>query len=320
MTKSIGGYFELELRKGEHYHKDAICLNTARNCFEYILLAHHYKKVYIPYYTCEVMLQPLQKHHIAYEFYHIGLDLEPIDIKSLKPDEAYLYTNNFGLKQACVEKLAIIYGSQLIVDNAQAFYAPRVEGIDTFYSPRKFFGVPDGGYLYTDQKFYINLPQDHSINRMRHLLVRIEDGAEAGYTEFQNADNSLDNKSFLRMSCLTSSILANIDYAYVSQVRRTNFCFLHQHLEKSNQFSLNNLSENEVPMVYPYYCKGGEDLKAYLIKNKVFVATYWTNVKKWCEVNDWEYLLAQDFVFLPIDQRYNEEDCKSIIKLLEYGF
>ena len=36
MEKAIGGYFELELRNGAHYHKDAIRLNTARNCFEYV--------------------------------------------------------------------------------------------------------------------------------------------------------------------------------------------------------------------------------------------------------------------------------------------
>ena len=37
MDTAIGGYFELELRNGAYYHKDAIRLNTARNCFEYIL-------------------------------------------------------------------------------------------------------------------------------------------------------------------------------------------------------------------------------------------------------------------------------------------
>ncbi len=36
MDKAIGGYFGLELRHGEHYHKDAIRLNTARNCFEFV--------------------------------------------------------------------------------------------------------------------------------------------------------------------------------------------------------------------------------------------------------------------------------------------
>ena len=34
----IGGYFELELRKGEEYHKEAIRLNSGRNAFEYVLL------------------------------------------------------------------------------------------------------------------------------------------------------------------------------------------------------------------------------------------------------------------------------------------
>lgn len=34
---SIGGYFELEIREGEHFHQGAIKLSTARQCFEYIL-------------------------------------------------------------------------------------------------------------------------------------------------------------------------------------------------------------------------------------------------------------------------------------------
>ena len=51
----------MELRKGVHQHKDAIRLNTARNSFEYVLRARQYTKVYIPYYTCEVMLEPINK-------------------------------------------------------------------------------------------------------------------------------------------------------------------------------------------------------------------------------------------------------------------
>ena len=72
MSDAIGGYFGLELRKGEHYHKDALRLNSARNCFEYVLLARQYKRVYVPYFTCEVMLEPLHKLGIEYTFYHIN--------------------------------------------------------------------------------------------------------------------------------------------------------------------------------------------------------------------------------------------------------
>lgn len=315
MDKAIGGYFELELRCGNHYHKNAIRLNTARNCFEYILLARKYKKVYIPYYTCEVMLQPLRKHHIEYEFYSINFDFEPVEIKQLQKDEAFLYTNYFGLKQNCVEKLSCIYKSQLIVDNAQAFFAPRIEGIDTFYSPRKFVGVPDGAYLYTDCLLNIKLNKDASYNRMQHLLCRVDNGAEEGYQFFIQNDNLLNDNPIMLMSNLSSKLLCNIDYSFVRNKRLQNYNFLDRHLKKDNCFHF-NLTNDDIPMVYPYYNydENGKKWKDYLIKNKIFIATYWPNIFKFCNEDTLEYRIADSCLFLPIDQRYESKDMLTIIK------
>lgn len=304
--EAIGGYFELELRKGEHYHQDALRLNTARNCFEYILLARKYTKVYIPYYTCEVMLQPLNKHHIAYEFYHINESLEPVEIIQLGNSEAFLYTNYFGLKQSCVEYLASIYQSQLIVDNAQAFYAPRIAGIDTFYSPRKFFGVPDGGYLYTDCLLDIELEQDKSYLRMQHLLQRIDEGAESAYSIFRKNDDSLDNQPIRWMSKLTEKLLATIDYEFVAKRRINNYLLIDKKIKCKNTLCF-DLPENAVPMVYPYMTETKE-LKKKLIFNKIFVATYWSNVIEWSTPEMLEYKYANRLIFIPIDQRLNDMD------------
>jgi len=312
--EAIGGYFELELRKGEHYHKEALRLNTARNCFEYILLARKYIKVYIPYYTCEVMLEPLHKHHIAYEFYHINENLEPIEIKQLRNNEAFLYTNYFGLKQSCVEYLATIYQSQLIVDNAQAFFAPRIAGIDTFYSPRKFFGVADGGYLYSDCTLRDFFQQDVSYKRMQHLFVRIDEGAENGYSSFKENDNFLNGNPIRRMSRLTNRILQNIDYEFIKKQRRKNFIFLQEHLFKYNKLRFN--ISVDVPMVYPYYVNN-DSLRNCLINNKIFVATYWPNVLKWCKSEDMEHGLAAYIIPLPIDQRYDLKDMDKILHLIK---
>ena len=312
--ESIGGYFELELRRGRHYHQDAIRLNTARNCFEYVLLARGYKKVYLPYYTCEVMLQPVQRHGIAYEFYHIDERLEPVGAKSPQPGEAFLYTNYFGLKQRCVERLASWYGGQLIVDNAQAFYAPRLAGIDTFYSPRKFFGVPDGGYLYTDCRLNQEFPKDKSAGRMQHLLTRIDEGAEAGYGCFRENDEALDNNPIREMSALTSRLLENVDYESARGRRRVNFLYLHEKLGRCNQLLIEDLQEEDVPLVYPYYDTAREGLKCRLIQGKIFVATYWPNVKEWCEEGVWERTLAQELCCLPVDQRYGFAELNDIVK------
>lgn len=304
--EAIGGYFELELRKGEHYHQDALRLNTARNCFEYVLLARKYTKVYIPYYTCEVMLQPLHRHHIAYEFYHINESLEPVEIIQLGNSEAFLYTNYFGLKQNCVEYLASIYQSQLIVDNAQAFYAPRIAGIDTFYSPRKFFGVPDGGYLYTDCLLDIELEQDKSYLRMQHLLQRIDEGAESAYSIFRKNDDSLDNQPIRWMSKLTEKLLATIDYEFVAKRRINNYLLIDKKIKCKNTLCF-DLPENAVPMVYPYMTETKE-LKKKLIFNKIFVATYWSNVIEWTTPEMLEYKYANQLIFIPIDQRLNDKD------------
>lgn len=311
----IGGYFELELSKREHYHKDAIRLNSAKNCFEYILLARKYRKVYVPYYTCSVMLQPLKKHGVEFEFYHINEELEPTTLPNLNSNEAFLYTNYFGLKQECVKRLASELVEQLIVDNAQAFYAEPIDGIDTFYSPRKFFGVPDGAYLYTEKRLEQDFEQDVSCERMSHLLKRIDLGAEAGFQDFRKNDELLASQDIKKMSKLTESVLSAIDYETAKQKRMENYAFLDQALGESNQIRL-KMNKKAVPMVYPFL-SNNETLKQRLVDNEVFVATYWPNVREWAILGMLEYELAKKLIPLPIDQRYGNDKMVNVLEIVK---
>ena len=310
----IGGYFSLELPYGEEYHKDAIRLNTGRNCLEYILRARKYSKVYIPFYTCEVVLEPFKKLGIPYEFYHIDINLEIRDKFTLKADEALLYVNYYGLKQRYVEQLAEKMGECLIIDNTQAFYAMPIAGIDTFYTCRKFFGVPDGAYLYTEKKLDEQLEQDLSFDRITSLTKRIDVGAEAGYGDFRETTKALAGQPIRRMSKLTHRMMQGIDYEQIAQKRRDNYQQLHAALGGSNTLSL-PLEEDAVPMVYPYLTPTN-GLRESLIENKIFVARYWPNVLEWTTKDDIEYLFAFQMQPLPIDQRYGEEDMNRIITLI----
>ena len=312
--QAIGGYFSLELPKGTEYHKNAIRLNTGRNCLEYILRARGYKKVYLPYYTCEVIQEPFRKLGVSYEFYHVDFNLEIRDDFTLTGDEALLYTNYFGLKQRYVEQLAEKNGKRLIVDNTQAFYAKPIEGIDTFYTCRKFFGVPDGAYLYTDNVLDDEFEQDNSYDRFTHLLKRIDTSAEEGFADFRKNDDGLDNLPIRKMSKLTQRMMQGIDYDAIANQRRENFEKLHAALNSSNDLHL-ELADDAVPMVYPYLTpiKG---LREHLIENNVFVARYWPNVLDLVTKNDIENLLAYQMQPLPIDQRYGAEEIKRIIEII----
>jgi len=145
--KELGGYLELELNRNEEHHKTALSLNTGRNALELILRVRKYTKVYIPYYTCDVILEPFRKLNINYEFYSINKDLEPeFNYSLLRDNEGFLYVNYFGIKDDFIPVLAK-HCSNIITDNSQAFFCRPLKDIDTFYSCRKFFGVPDGAYL-----------------------------------------------------------------------------------------------------------------------------------------------------------------------------
>jgi hypothetical protein len=311
--KEIGGFFELELDAKNEYHIDAIRLNTARNALEYILKSKNYTKIFIPYFTCDVLMQPIEKLKVACEFYSIDEKFEPIfDFSKIKGNECFLYTNYFGLKDSFVNKISLNC-KNLIIDNAQSFYSKPIDNVDTFYSARKFFGLPDGGYLYTDKKIEEDYKKDLSYERFEHLLRRIDENAEAGYKSFTENDKKLDNLPILEMSNLTHKILDSIDYDSVKSKRIKNYKYLHQSLKDRNLLKFEK-SNVQVPLVYPFWTKDLK-LKKTLIENKIYCATYWPNILEWCKEDSLEVMLTKELIHIPIDQRYGINEMDLIINI-----
>ena len=126
------------------------------------------------------MLQPIRHLGIEYEFYHINDYFEPAIVLHPKDDEVVLYINYFGLKSHFSSSFCETYRNT-ILDLTQAFYCEPGKQIDnnshqcdSYYSSRKFFGVPDGAYLYTNCFLNDNLVQDESFERFSFLTKRID--------------------------------------------------------------------------------------------------------------------------------------------------
>lgn len=318
MHEGVGGYFELELPDfGGFLHDDGVLLNSGRNALEYVLRSlPNVSHLWIPYYTCEVILEPIKKLDLSFSFYRIDERLEIRDSIDLRSGDYLLYTNYFGIKDKYVQYLVDRYGTHLIVDNAQAWFEDPMPGVSTVYSPRKFVGIPDGGIAYCP--FGIDVEQfelDHSFDRCSHLLKRIDLGPSAGYRDFRENSEALINQPIQRMSRLTERLLRAIDYEAIKQKRRKNFLCLDERLKKDNLLSFLDFSSFGSPMVYPFLTKDNS-LKERLIKNKIFVATYWPSVLNGEISSEWEFRLAQDLVCLPVDQRYGEQEMAEIVNLI----
>jgi hypothetical protein len=288
--KEIGGYFGLEQLVSNEYYSDLISFNNGRNALLYLLKAKNIKKLYIPYYLCNSVSDMYEYLYIV-NYYGQLTDEKVIDLK-----RQYL---------------------QIILDNIQAFFQKPVAGIDTIYSCRKFFGVPDGGYLSTHTRRNEELEIDVSRDRMTHILGRYEGAALDYYSYFQNNDASFKIEPLKYMSKLTHNILGAIDYERVRKIRNENYAYLDSELGGQNKL---NLIASDGAFAYPFYVENGIDIRKALAQKKIYIPTLWPNVLA-DTPEDWiEHDYAVNILPLPCDQRYGIEDMKYLVVSLKKYF
>lgn len=311
--EEIGGYFELEELIKNEYYKNLIALNTGRNALYYVLKARNIKKLYIPYYLCDSISNMLNRYKFNYDYYNINYDFTPSFSKKLSYDEYLYIVNYYGfLDEERIISLKEKY-DRIILDNTHSFFQSPIKNIDTIYSCRKFFGVPDGAYLSTNVKLNEKIEIDESKDRMKHLLGRYEGKASDYYDKFQMNEKKLESLSLKYMSKLTHNILGAIDYKEIIKKRNENFNYLHTWLKPINKLTFKIPNG---PFTYPLYLKNGSEVRKTLIKNNVYIPILWPNVLQNTPENSLEYDLAKNILPLPIDQRYDIEDMEIILKEL----
>lgn len=309
--KEIGGYFGLEQTKGDkEFYNNLISLNTARNALVYLVKAKGISKLYIPYYLCDSISCVLDREFIKYDFYHINDSFFPILDYTLHSDEYIYIVNYYGLlSNEEVIELKNKYHN-VILDNTHSFFQEPLDNVDTIYSCRKFFGVPDGAYLSTNIKLNESLDVDDSSERMKHIFGRVKDGASVHYNEFKETDDSFYNLNLKYMSNLTHSLLKNIDYDYVIKTRKSNFTFLNKKLNLINKIDVSNV---DIPFAYPLYLSNGINIRKELIKEKIYIPTLWPNV---IGIGGIEEDYAMNILPIPCDQRYDFKDMDFIASLI----
>lgn len=306
MKQEYGGYIELDTYQGKEYHENALALNCGRSCLKLLLEKEKIKKIYLPYFCCDSVAQPCRKSGTEIEYYHIKQDFRPIFEKELKENEWVYIVNYYGqLTQSEICSYKNQY-QNIVIDNAQAFFESPAEKIDTLYTCRKFFGVADGAYLYTDiSNVEDDFEKDYSFERMRFLLGRYEKEANEFYQDYVENNHLFREEPVKTMSKLTHNLLRGIDYEKVSQTRKMNFAYLHQKLNSFNRLDLN---VPEGAFMYPFYIEGGENLRKQLQKKRIYIPTLWADVFDVCEETDLEYDMAKNILPIPVDQRYTTED------------
>lgn len=307
--REIGGYIEFERYEGSVYHDNAIALNCGRNCLAYLIRAKKIEKIKLPYFLCDSVRNTCEAESVLITYYSINEKFLPKEI-SLDEDE-WLYVVNFygQLSQEYIRDIKAKY-SRVIVDNAQAYFQMPVESVDTLYTCRKYFGVADGAFLYTDVVLEEELEIDESYKRMNFLLGRFERNASEFYGEYVANNKLFAKEPIKKMSELTKNLLHGIDYWQVKASRTQNFSFLHANLRKYNKL---NLKLAEGAFMYPFFHENAVEIRKKLQQDNIYIPTLWPNVLKDVREYDLEYRFAQNILPLPCDQRYDAQDMEYIV-------
>lgn len=324
MNKAIGGFFELELPRGPHkLHGNATeSLNSGRACLVRLCQEIRPTLVYLPFYICDSVLTALHSVAVPYCFYGLSESLELHELLVLGAGEHILYVNYFGLKDNYITALQLHYGNHLWLDLTQAFYYQPSTKQYAFNSARKFFGVPDGAYLYkpiSDNKNsevkYIPPNQDISID---HLVLRHLGRQSEAYTAFSQYEDQM-RCNVSSMSVMTQSWLSWIDYAAVAAQRRDNYNLYSKLLDELNVMKM-PLQANEVPFCYPFRCAGLK--RNLLFEQGIFVPFLWREVESRPNHEDYSFEkhLVDELLPLPLDHRYGLAEIEFVAQQIIEAF
>ncbi len=311
--REIGGYLELDTYSLPLLHESAVALNCGRNALAYLLRARKIRHLWIPKFICDSVTKVCEREGVAYTLYGVGMDFLPSEEIVLGKDEWVYFVNYYSqFGNDTILEFVEKFG-RVIVDNAQSYFQSPILGVDTIYTCRKYFGVADGAFLYTEATLHELFPLDESFGRMNFLLGRYERTAAEFYQEYVANNDLFYTEPIKKMSKLTQNLLRGIDYERVKRIRENNYLFLHRELSGIN---LLRLSETPGTFMYPLMLNNGAEIRRKLLEMKIYIPTLWPDVFEFCGGGGLEFQMAKNILPLPIDQRYGEDDICTMLDMV----
>lgn len=317
--RDIGSFIDLELCSGKEYYSEEKCgehnilrLNNCRNAIYHAVRCYEVKKVWLPIYECDTVRDTLINHGVEVAYYRIDNHFIP-QIRENEKQSAIVFPNYYGVFPASHFENIILSGNynNVIIDNAQAFFARPISGCINVYSPRKFNGVADGAYVIGEnvKRLDVEYPHDYSSDTSLFLLMRTEYGcAGKAYEQRKTNEDRINNAEIRRMSLLTQKLLDSYDYPTNIQRRKENFEYARELFDEINHLNIDNIvDETCVPMVYPLIVEK-EEVIDYFHNNHVFQGHWWEYIVDETTTEMFENYLSRYIVPITIDQRYGKEE------------
>lgn len=324
MQKEIGSEFwDIPLGKKENgFFENVTWFVSGRSALRSILqqasFEHPFaeKKIAIPSYLCESMIQPIIKEGFIYSFYQVSLENDSltIDYSGIDDCDYILALDYFGYRTT----QSVPKGKIVIRDLTHFAFSQKYNDAEYYFgSLRKWAGFLAGGFAYKKEGIIIEPSASSSkyIN-LRYNAMTLKKAFIDGNSEdkeylniFHDAEELLDecNIEISPLSDITAARLLDIDY--IKRKRYDNAKILIDNLNKYCIFK--NVGQDDCPLCVPIVVNNRDALRKYLIEKDIYCPIHWPKPSQIPDgLSD---KLYKKELSLVCDQRYNEKDMMRIV-------
>lgn len=353
----------IDLREAEKYNKKHIRYTASGR--EAIALALKSleerrpdvsKRCLLPAYMCDTVFFPFERMGWELHFYHLGRDLsaDAVELSGLieqvRPGLIFIHSYYGVDTWKFVRPLFCKWKAQgicIMEDVTQSYYLEEIGKEADFCvgSLRKWYAVPDGGFVASDEAF----PEEKLDFNEEFTHARIDLLTEKW--KYLHGQGSIENRQALKedylkknkdmeasldsytgisaMSKESSYILSLTDENKCKNRRRDNYKYLQEKLTGRKQFvpvldlkpwGGEPVCEKDVPvsLYFPIYAANRDRLQKFLSKHDIYAPILWPVGKENAGLlTEEERYIYAHILALPIDQRYGLKEMRQIVDILD---
>lgn len=325
---------------------DYVWLSTGRSATKLVLHTieernpNVNKVVLLPPFTCYTVYEPFLAFGYEIHTLPISMDLsisaEDILLLQKQTKASVLLMHRyygfdtlpgFDKVVAALQKEGVI----VIEDCTQCLYSDfKVSDADYFVaSIRKWCGVPDGGFAICKEGSFVNKPilsDERMVEAKREaselkyqFLFEAKGDKPTFKAKYREAEELLDNQDgYYSIGKLSMAIQADLDVERLKNRRKENYKTLLEGLRNipGIRILFDELSKDVTPLYFPILVDDREPIQGLLADNDIYAPVVWPKEENSPVICENAERVYERILCIPIDQRYDTDDMKRIISVL----
>lgn len=304
--------------------------DSGRSALKSLLTYIPSNRVLLPEYICESVRECFDASDVRYYKIDKNLNICWEDLLDKSKDNInilYLHFFNGYIDSSYnfeeLKKIQKKYKFMIVEDTTHSIFTNKnVLGDYCVCSLRKWFPVPDGGVLYSRKNmlsFEFVEENKWAISKYKAMQLKSEylKGKKIDKSIFLNAfskcENRLDKQSGIyRLSNISRKLLEKIDIKNMVRTRCENAKYLNNYFSKTNMKNVAMGSVDQVPLFYILLIENRNDIRKWLIDNKIYCPVHWPLFSEIENSLNSIYVNSHE-LSIPLDQRYSRRDMRYIV-------